>query len=105
MNLHLGSEKDLNVGWAADDGELDWKVIAISVDDPKASSVNDVEDVERYALLQFSWSLTWCVLVTAEACPCLFDSKSASRAPPGLLALTHVWAAFNRDHSPLSVFG
>lgn len=41
------------MGWAADDGELDWKVIAISVDDPKASSVNDVEDVERYALLQF----------------------------------------------------
>ena len=35
----------------ADDGELDWKVIAISSDDPKAASVNDVEDVERYACL------------------------------------------------------
>ena len=32
-----------------DDGELDWKVIAISEDDPKAASVNDVEDVERWA--------------------------------------------------------
>lgn len=31
----------------ADDGELDWKVIAINAEDPKASSVNDVEDVER----------------------------------------------------------
>lgn len=31
-----------------DDGELDWKVIAIKSDDPKANSVNDVEDVERY---------------------------------------------------------
>lgn len=30
-----------------DDGELDWKVIAIKSDDPKADSVNDVEDVER----------------------------------------------------------
>lgn len=30
-----------------DDGELDWKVIAINAEDPKASSVNDVEDVER----------------------------------------------------------
>ncbi|CAG9463118.1 unnamed protein product [Pedinophyceae sp. YPF-701] len=30
-----------------DDGELDWKVIAINVDDPKAAAVNDVEDVER----------------------------------------------------------
>ena len=32
-----------------DDGELDWKVIAISEDDPKAASVNDFEDVERWA--------------------------------------------------------
>ena len=31
-----------------DDGELDWKVIAISEDDPKAASVNDIEDVERW---------------------------------------------------------
>lgn len=30
-----------------DDGELDWKVIAINIDDPKAASVNDIEDVER----------------------------------------------------------
>ena len=30
-----------------DDGELDWKVVAIRADDPKAGSVNDVEDVER----------------------------------------------------------
>ena len=32
-----------------DDGELDWKVIAVSCDDPKAASVNDVADVERCA--------------------------------------------------------
>ncbi len=32
-----------------DDGELDWKVIAISVDDPLADKLNDVEDVERCA--------------------------------------------------------
>jgi inorganic pyrophosphatase len=30
-----------------DDGELDWKVIAIAADDPKAAKINDVEDVER----------------------------------------------------------
>lgn len=30
-----------------DDGELDWKVVAIRTSDPKASDVNDVEDVER----------------------------------------------------------
>jgi inorganic pyrophosphatase len=31
-----------------DDGELDWKVIAISTSDPKASEINDVEDVEKH---------------------------------------------------------
>jgi inorganic pyrophosphatase len=30
-----------------DDGELDWKVIAIRADDPLAAKLNDVEDVER----------------------------------------------------------
>lgn len=39
--------KPLGVYAMIDDGELDWKVIAINVDDPKASVVNDVEDVER----------------------------------------------------------
>ncbi|KAL8170262.1 hypothetical protein V2J09_022066 [Rumex salicifolius] len=31
-----------------DEGELDWKIVAISLDDPKASLVNDVEDVEKH---------------------------------------------------------
>jgi inorganic pyrophosphatase len=30
-----------------DDGELDWKVIAINTADPLADKINDVEDVER----------------------------------------------------------
>ena len=39
--------KPLGVLAMIDDGELDWKIIAINVEDPKASSVNDIEDVER----------------------------------------------------------
>lgn len=39
--------KPLAVLAMIDDGELDWKVVAIRTDDPKAQSVNDVEDVER----------------------------------------------------------
>lgn len=31
-----------------DEGELDWKIIAISLDDPKAPLVNDIGDVEKY---------------------------------------------------------
>ena len=30
-----------------DEGELDWKVIAIRVDDPMAQYLNDIDDVER----------------------------------------------------------
>lgn len=30
-----------------DDGELDWKVIAISSTDPLAAKLNDVKDVEK----------------------------------------------------------
>ena len=39
--------KPLGIYAMIDDGELDWKVIAICADDPKANLVNDVEDVER----------------------------------------------------------
>ncbi|XP_021284778.1 soluble inorganic pyrophosphatase 6, chloroplastic-like isoform X2 [Herrania umbratica] len=31
-----------------DKGELDWKIVAISLDDPRASLVNDVDDVEKH---------------------------------------------------------
>jgi hypothetical protein len=31
-----------------DEGELDWKIVAISSDDPRASLVNDVDDVEKH---------------------------------------------------------
>ena len=39
--------KPLGVLAMIDDGELDWKVIAIDVNDPKAAEVNDVDDVEK----------------------------------------------------------
>ena len=31
-----------------DEGKLDWKIVAISLDDPRASLVNDVNDVEKH---------------------------------------------------------
>ncbi|KAG0577491.1 hypothetical protein KC19_5G160300 [Ceratodon purpureus] len=40
--------KPLAVLAMIDEGELDWKVVAISVDDPKADLVNSVEDVEKH---------------------------------------------------------
>jgi inorganic pyrophosphatase len=32
-----------------DDGELDWKIICVCVNDPLADKLHDIEDVERYA--------------------------------------------------------
>ncbi|KAI7996794.1 hypothetical protein LOK49_LG10G00556 [Camellia lanceoleosa] len=31
-----------------DEGELDWKIVAISLDDPRASLVNDIDDMEKH---------------------------------------------------------
>ncbi|PNW77146.1 hypothetical protein CHLRE_10g424100v5 [Chlamydomonas reinhardtii] len=42
-----------------DDGELDWKVIAISADDPKAALCNDVEDVEKHFPGEIQKVLEW----------------------------------------------
>jgi hypothetical protein len=58
-----------------DEGELDWKVVAISLDDPKASLVNDVEKHFPVGLLSFSFSLS-------VFCPCS-ASVSIDNLPDG----------------------
>jgi inorganic pyrophosphatase len=40
--------KILGIMALLDEGETDWKVIAIDVNDPLASKLNDIEDVERH---------------------------------------------------------
>ncbi|GAV46621.1 hypothetical protein ZYGR_0A02140 [Zygosaccharomyces rouxii] len=40
--------KVLGIMALLDEGETDWKVIAIDVNDPLAPKLNDVEDVEKY---------------------------------------------------------
>lgn len=35
-----------------DEGELDWKIVAISLDHPRASLVNDANDVEKHFPVQ-----------------------------------------------------
>lgn len=49
-----------------DEGELDWKIVAISLDDPRASLVNDVDDAEKHfpvCLFLFSFlECLWCYL-------------------------------------------
>jgi inorganic pyrophosphatase len=51
--------KPLGVYAMVDDGEVDWKVVAIRADDPKAALVNDVEDVERVFPGELARVLEW----------------------------------------------
>lgn len=51
--------KALGVLAMIDDGELDWKVICIDVNDPKADAVNDVADVEKEFPGQIDAIRTW----------------------------------------------
>lgn len=41
-----------------DDGELDWKILCIRTDDPRAPLLNDIEDVERCGFGQF-WAFSF----------------------------------------------
>jgi inorganic pyrophosphatase len=40
--------KVLGIMALLDEGETDWKVIVVDVNDPLASKLNDIEDVERH---------------------------------------------------------
>ena len=96
--------KPLGVLAMIDDGELDWKIIAINSDDAKASSVNDIEDVERLAS-QLHVHSTTCIFALAalhglaQPCPVLLClgvhtfkvlTQSAVQASP---ALTLKWCS------------
>lgn len=39
--------KILGIVAIIDDGETDWKVISIDVNDPKANQVNDIGDIDE----------------------------------------------------------
>lgn len=40
--------KVLGIMALLDEGETDWKILAIDVNDPLAPKLNDIEDVERH---------------------------------------------------------
>ena len=58
----MGEVKEVKVvGVVAllDEGETDWKIIVIDVNDPLAKDINDVEDVEKYMPGLISASIDW----------------------------------------------
>ncbi len=40
-----------------DDGETDWKIIVIDINDPRAAEVNNIADVQKHfpGLLEATW--------------------------------------------------
>ena len=64
--------KVLGVYAMIDDGELDWKVIAIDAKDPRAAQVNDVADVERVFPGELEKVRVWFrdYKVSSASCPC-----------------------------------
>jgi inorganic pyrophosphatase len=45
---YIRQVKVLGIMALLDEGETDWKVIVIDVNDPLAPRLNDIEDVERH---------------------------------------------------------
>lgn len=50
--------KVLGVMALLDEGETDWKVIVIDVNDPLASKLDDIEDVEKWFAICFERAVT-----------------------------------------------
>jgi hypothetical protein len=61
--------KPLAVLAMIDEGELDWKIIAINVNDPKASLVNNASDVEvHFPVIILMLCSPMCIYVSMHAC-------------------------------------
>ncbi|KAM3831415.1 inorganic pyrophosphatase 2, mitochondrial isoform 2-T2 [Vipera latastei] len=54
--------KALGIIGLIDEGETDWKVIAISVDDPHAEKIHDIDDVRKFFPGYLEATVNWCKL-------------------------------------------
>uniref|UniRef100_A0A8C6VF60 inorganic diphosphatase n=1 Tax=Naja naja TaxID=35670 RepID=A0A8C6VF60_NAJNA len=54
--------KALGIVGLIDEGETDWKVIAISVDDPYAQKIHDIDDVRKFFPGYLEATVDWCRL-------------------------------------------
>ncbi|XWS25436.1 hypothetical protein CRYUN_Cryun27aG0068100 [Craigia yunnanensis] len=77
-----------------DEGELDWKIIAISLDDPRASLVNDVDDVEKHFLHLNSQSIHGTLVANRDW---FRNYKIPDEKPPNRFALGN--KAANKDYT------
>ena len=83
--------KVLGVLAMIDEGETDWKVIAINVEDPEAKDFNSKR--HNLFILTFSRPLSvWVLHLNTCGCPCPFsDISDVRRLKPGYLEATIDW--------------
>uniref|UniRef100_A0A0N5C8Q7 inorganic diphosphatase n=1 Tax=Strongyloides papillosus TaxID=174720 RepID=A0A0N5C8Q7_STREA len=98
--------KALGIVALLDEGETDWKVLAIDVTDPMASQVNDVEDVEKFFPGVIAHSVQWFTVYKVPAGKptnkFAFDGKCQNAAfAHKIIAETHeFWKALIKEKSP-----
>ena len=88
-----------------DEGELDWKIVAISLDDSRASLVNDVDDVEKHFPVCFSIKIN--LLNFTSMCIKLRNSSIVGLLPrPSFYMITslHCNRFSNIDRSEIWIF-
>ncbi|CEF70016.1 Inorganic pyrophosphatase [Strongyloides ratti] len=98
--------KALGIVALLDEGETDWKVLAIDVTDPMANLVNDVEDVEKHFPGVIAHSVQWFTVYKVPTGKPLnefaFNGKCQNAAfAHKIIAETHeFWKALIKDKSP-----
>lgn len=63
--------KILGVVALIDEGETDWKVITIDVNDPKAAQLNDIGDVEKVFPGLLRATVEWFKVHSSLHCVCM----------------------------------
>lgn len=100
--------KVLGVLALIDEGETDWKVLTIDVNDPLASQLNDISDVERVlpglTMASYEWFRTYKIPAGSPANEFAFKGQAKDRA----FALNiieenhHFWRKLHTGETPAS---
>lgn len=89
--------KILGIMALLDEGETDWKVIVVDVNDPLAGKLNDIEDVERHLPGLIRATNEWFRYVPLLHPPFVWTNiitASTSTLPPSLSSLSSTDSVF-----------
>ena len=97
--------KVLGIMALLDEGETDWKVIVVDVNDPLASKLNDIEDVERHlpGLIRATneWFRIYKVRLFPRYPKCANCVTDCTPAPSSLSPYTYLFRLSFPTHQPI----